>query len=100
MTTANGIANIKFENPGKYRIVVKGVLGQEWSERLAGMQITLTHSQKGLPTTTMIGNLRDQAQLSGVLNTLYELHLPIILVEYLKGDNGVDEERLNNKKSR
>jgi hypothetical protein len=30
--------------------------------------------------------VRDQAELSGVLNTLYELHLPILSVECLKGE--------------
>jgi hypothetical protein len=36
--------------------------------------------------TTLAGRLIDQAELSGVLNTLYELHLPILSVEYLKND--------------
>jgi hypothetical protein len=30
--------------------------------------------------------MRDQADLAGVLNTLYELHLPLLSVEYLDGD--------------
>jgi hypothetical protein len=29
-----------------------------------------------------VGKVRDQAELSGVLETLYELHLSILLVEY------------------
>jgi hypothetical protein len=28
------------------------------------------------------GQLRDQAELAGVLNTLYELHLRLLLVEF------------------
>jgi hypothetical protein len=32
--------------------------------------------------------LRDQAELSGVLNGLYELHLPILSVKILTEDNG------------
>ncbi len=31
--------------------------------------------------TTLVGLLRDQAGLSGVLNSLYGLHLPILKVE-------------------
>ena len=34
------IERIKFENPGVYRIVVQGSLDENWSDRLAGMQIT------------------------------------------------------------
>jgi hypothetical protein len=33
------------------------------------------------PVTTLRGELGDQASLAGVLNTLYELHLPIISVQ-------------------
>jgi hypothetical protein len=35
------------------------------------------------PIATLIGSLRDQAALSGVLNELYELHLPVLNVERL-----------------
>jgi hypothetical protein len=31
--------------------------------------------------TTLRGELGDQASLAGVLNTLYELHLTVLLVE-------------------
>jgi hypothetical protein len=81
------IERIKFENPGVYRIVVQGSLGENWSDRLAGMQITTSSAGKrdteeGM--TTLVGYLRDQTQLSGVLNGLLELHLPILLVEHLE----------------
>ena len=33
--------------------------------------------------TILVGQLRDQAALSGVLNELYELHLPLLTVESL-----------------
>ena len=33
--------------------------------------------------TILIGHLKDQAALSGVLNALYDLHLPVISVELL-----------------
>jgi len=36
------------------------------------------------PVTTLEGELRDQAALAGVLNTLYELHLTVILVKRLE----------------
>jgi len=75
---------IKLETPATYRILVQGSLDQAWSDRLAGMAI-ITHSTGNeAPVTTLTGRLRDQAELSGVLNTLYELHLPILKVEMLK----------------
>jgi hypothetical protein len=36
--------------------------------------------------TTLIGRLRDQAELSGVLNSLYDLHLSILKVEMVNGE--------------
>jgi hypothetical protein len=32
------------------------------------------------------GQVRDQAELSGVLNALYQRHLTLLSVEYLNGD--------------
>jgi hypothetical protein len=59
------------------------VLGENWSDRLAGMQITTDDPKADAPVTTLIGNLRDQTQLAGVLNSIYELHLPILSVEHM-----------------
>jgi hypothetical protein len=36
------------------------------------------------PVTTLEGELSDQAALAGVLNTLYEWHLPVLLVKCLE----------------
>ena len=70
--------------PVLYEIVVRGVLGENWSERLGEMVITTDHSGEKGPVTTLRGHLRDQAALAGVLNSLYELHLPVIKVDTLK----------------
>lgn len=87
MDTSINPGGIKFENPGAYKVIVKGRLGEEWSDRLAGMDITALSEDGDVYVTTLVGKLRDQAQLSGVLNALYDLHLPILLVEYLKAEN-------------
>jgi len=71
------------ERPGRYRIVVKGCIHESWSDRLAGMSITAGEFEDGEAITTLVGYLRDQAQLCGVLNSLYDLHLAILLVEHL-----------------
>jgi hypothetical protein len=77
---------VKFEHAGTYQIEVQGILDESWSDRLAGMRIITDMSKADLPVTTLTGHLRDQAQLSGVLNSLYELHLPIRLVKHLTDD--------------
>ena len=69
-----------FDVPGIYRICVQGFLHESWSERLAGLRIT-TGNFNGQEVMELTGQLCDQAELAGVLNTIYELHLPILLVE-------------------
>jgi len=72
---------IEFGKPTSYRIVVQGVICLEWSERLGGLTVGRTRRFSGKPRTTLSGRLHDQAELNGVLTTLYGLHLPILLVE-------------------
>ena len=45
------------------------------------MRITTRKKSDQTTVTTLDGRLRDQAELSGVLNSLYDLHLPILKVE-------------------
>jgi len=75
---------IPFDRPATYQIRVQGKVDPDWSDRLAGMTIHLTAAEAGPPVTTLKGDLSDQAALAGVLNTLYELHLPVLLVKRLK----------------
>lgn len=49
------------------------------------MRIEKSNQAGQVPVTTLVGQLRDQAALFGVLNSLYELHLPILSVEYQEG---------------
>lgn len=72
--------------PAVYRIEVQGPISATWSSRLEGMQITETKTPDGGVESTLVGRLSDQAALAGVLNTLYELHLPVLGVTCLGSD--------------
>jgi hypothetical protein len=50
------------------------------------MAIAVSRSETGSSRATLFGPLRDQAQLNGVLETLYGLHLPILRVEKVDED--------------
>jgi hypothetical protein len=78
--------DIDFGGPATYRIVVKGELGPEWSDRLGGLTITITEQIGENPHTVLVGRIRDQAELNGVFETLYSLHLPILRVEQVEND--------------
>jgi hypothetical protein len=80
--------DIEFAGPATYRIVVQGTLSERWSDRLAGLAITTTARGDAAPHTILAGPIRDQAELAGVLDALYELHLPILGVERVREPNG------------
>jgi hypothetical protein len=72
--------------PAEYRIQVQGYLDGTWADRLGGLTIMVNSEPvNGARATTLSGCIRDQADLIGVLNTLYDLHLPVLSVEYLDG---------------
>ena len=75
----------KIWTPAVYRIAVEGALDESWSDRLAGLRIKTRQRADQSTVTTLTGRVRDQAELTGVLNSLYELHLPILKVEVLTG---------------
>jgi hypothetical protein len=70
-------------NAGKaiYRIRVRGELHKSWSNRLAGMEITVERYEYKKPVTVLQGPLRDQAALTGVLNTLSDMHYIVLSVD-------------------
>jgi hypothetical protein len=61
------------DKPAIYRISVRGIVPESWTDRLGGMRIVADSSA----ATTLEGWLPDQAALKGVLDTLYELRLCI-----------------------
>ena len=81
---------MRSDTPGQYRITVQGLLDASYSERLAGMRITRTSQNP--PVTALVGRLRDQAELSGVLDSLYTLHLPILTVKLLDSEGPSTDE--------
>ena len=86
MTQNSNEKHIKLWTPAAYRIEVQGHLDESWSDRLVGMRITTSSQGDQGEVTTLVGRLRDQAELMGVFDTLYNLHLSILSVEYLKDD--------------
>jgi hypothetical protein len=74
------------DNPAIYRIQVRGRLDAAWSERFGGLNITEIRTGDGEIETVLVGRLTDQADLSGVLEALYESHLPVLSAECLGGD--------------
>lgn len=85
---------LEFDRPATYRIQVKGYLDNSLSDRLGGMAIKATGEAEGAPETSLVGWLADQAALCGVLNTLYDLHLPLLSVQLIRLEDGPQGEQV------
>lgn len=78
MAKKSRAARLRMDGPATYRIIVQGGLDERWSGRLGGLDITVFYTEDKSAVTQLSGELMDQAALFGVLNTLYNLHLPLL----------------------
>ena len=76
--------DIGMTTPATYRIVVRGVVDPSQVRRLNGMHIVEKDFDHDLAETVIEGRLPDQTALSGVLNSLYEMHLPVVSADCIK----------------
>jgi len=81
-----------FHKPGHYRIRVFGTLDASWSDRLEGLRITADEDREHGSITSIQGRMRDQAELAGLLNTLYEQHFTLLSVQYLKAETAREQQ--------
>ncbi len=63
-----------------YEILVMGTLSERWTEWFQGMTIQ-QDQQNGAHVTQISGLVPDQSSLLGMLQTLINLGLPILLVK-------------------
>ncbi len=75
--------NCIFCTPATYSILVEGLLDESWTERLAGLHIQVIKRKNNVCVTTLSGQLTDQAELLGVLNTLYNLNMSLLAIKRL-----------------
>jgi hypothetical protein len=69
-----------YDDPGVYAIHI--AVRVETS--LGGMTVRYEEGQNGEPASVLKGTLPDQAALLGILTTLYNARLPLLLVRYLR----------------
>ena len=72
---------LKSDKSGFYHIKVQGALSAGWSDYLGGLNIVVK-SEQGVSYTLIEGELLDQAALMGVIDSLYNLGFPLLMVEY------------------
>ena len=75
-------SKLTFDKPASYRIVFQGYLDENWADYAGGMTISTGQDENQISITTLIGQVKDQAMLVGILTTVYNLyHLPLLSVE-------------------
>ena len=83
---------IKFDAPAFYRIIVNGVLSDTSYPFFEGMNIKVLKDEDKFESTIITGYVKDQAALAGLLNMLYDLHYPILKIEYT-GDKYLQRDK-------
>lgn len=84
MTDINGCEHLRPWAQTTYRIEVEGRLSKSCAERFAGMRITTRERGDQSVVTCLTGPVMDQCELTGMLDFLAEMHLPILKVEHLE----------------
>jgi len=74
---------LNFKKAAVYKIVVQGMLAESLSDSYRGMQISVERIKGKVIFSTLVGEIRDQSALSGILNALYDSHLTVISVNML-----------------
>lgn len=90
MSLSNNPMDIIFEGPATYRITVKGRINEHDSQYLGGMHVINNDNEVETKTTIITGEVKDQAELMGILNNIYELHIPILSMECFCSQNGTE----------
>jgi len=83
MSVSEGKKPLGFTSGACYRICIKGFLDGSWSDRFGGMHISNQADGAISPLSVLDGSLMDQTELIGVLNSLYEMRLPLVSVTLL-----------------
>ena len=71
-----------------YRITVRGRLTKRLMFAFEGLNV-----EPGIEQTALVGEIRDQSHLYGVLNLMRELGLDLVSVETNRGTSGPDDEK-------
>lgn len=80
-------------SPATYEIHILGKLSPQWAEWFNGTLQDQALVDQGQPITNLICQVRDQAELIGIIKQLNALNLPLIQVCLLKGCRDNQEVR-------
>ncbi|MEZ4868663.1 MAG: hypothetical protein R3C14_45460 [Caldilineaceae bacterium] len=77
--------NLHLDAAARYRIYAQGRFDPDWLDMLSGAWVIYRRPSDNRSVTILVGEVADQAALMGVLEQLYSLGFPLLLVEYMAG---------------
>lgn len=80
----NDIYDIKFGSKAKYEIIAIGSLETLPADFFGDITVDSSELYNNRYKHIFVGILRDQAELSGLLNAIYEMHLTVFSVNYIE----------------
>jgi hypothetical protein len=75
--------DLGFSSPAFYQIKIKGTLHPRWLNQFGDLTLDVAHRVGCHSFSIIRGEISDQAQLIGILNSLHKLHLPVVEVRWL-----------------
>ena len=87
------MSKLRFYGPAEYRMTVEGVLTDEMQAMLEPARFTVL-SEGGASQSSIVLTVKDQAQLAGILNSLYANHYMILNVENIESKIGIQDYNL------
>ena len=90
-------ASLQFRGPALYKIVVTGNLlssADAWQDIQRKIDMKFDNFEEKSNSSSVMVKVSDQAELAGVFNTLYELHISIRDVEYLGSNENIKNTNL------
>ena len=72
--------------PAHYEVWIQGHLDPSWISQMTVDTIRRIPEAEGGPITMLTATFRDQAELQGLLNRIYNLNLPLISIRSTGGD--------------
>ncbi len=74
---------LSLDQPARYKICVGGRLGENWADHFGDMLFQVETLEDDQMLTHLEGIVPDQAALHGLLNTIRDLGLPLLRVEFI-----------------
>ena len=77
--------HLSIDSGAFYSIQLQGSLDQSWADNYGNLKVVTYQGADNSrpPVTTVVGEIVDQAALSGLLSLAYSLGLPLLSVTYL-----------------